>query len=74
LTTDLEILTDQRDNVLFVPRKAVTKTATTYTVQVLAANAKTPETREVQIGLIGDSETEILSGLAEGDQIVLRQL
>ena len=74
LTADLEILTDSRENVLFVPRKAVSKTADGYTVKVLESNAKISVTQEVQVGLIGDSETEILSGLAEGDQVVLKEL
>ena len=74
LTADLEILTDSRENVLFVPRKAVSKTADGYTEKVLESNAKISVTQEVQVGLIGDSETEILSGLAEGDQVVLKEL
>jgi len=60
MTADLEVLTDAKEDVLFVPRKAVTKTATGYMVKVLGVSAKTPEIREVQVGLIGDSETEIL--------------
>ncbi|MFA5967230.1 MAG: HlyD family efflux transporter periplasmic adaptor subunit [Patescibacteria group bacterium] len=69
MTANLDILTDQRSAVLFVPRKALTKTTTGYTVKV--AGAKEPEIREVQIGLMGDSEVEIVSGLAEGEKIVL---
>ena len=74
MTADLEVLTDAKEDVLFVPRKAVTKTTTGYMVKVLGVSANTLETREVQVGLIGDSETEILSGLSEGDQVVLREL
>lgn len=74
MTADLEILTDKRENVLFVPRKAVTKTDAEYTVKILADNAKDFTERVVEVGLVGDSETEIISGLTEGDKIVLREL
>lgn len=73
MTCDLEILTDQRDDVLFVPRQVLTKSTDGYTVQILTEDNKT-ETRTVQVGLIGDTETEIISGLVEGDRVVLKKL
>lgn len=74
MTADLEILTDQRENVLFVPRKALIKSDGGYKVKVLIANTKQSIEREVQVGLLGDSEAEIISGLSEGDSVVLREL
>ena len=73
MTADLEILTDKQEDVIFVPRQTLTKTTEGYTVQILNADNQ-PEDRIVQVGLIGDTETEIISGLSEGDQIVLRTL
>ena len=73
MTADLEILTEQREDVLFIPRKAVTRTDGKYLVQLMGTNNKT-EDREVQVGLVGDNEFEIVSGLVEGDRIVLREL
>ena len=58
---------------MFVPRKAVTRTDGKYLVQLMGTNNKT-EDREVQVGLVGDNEFEIVSGLVEGDRIVLREL
>jgi len=72
MTADLEILTDQRDNVLVVPRKALVKSNNVYTVQVLGTQG--PETKNVEVGLLGDSEAEIISGLQEGDQVILKTL
>ncbi len=72
MTADLEILTDQRDNVLFVPRKALIKSTGGYTIKILETSG--PKDREVQVGLIGDSEAEIIAGLSEDEQVVLRQL
>jgi macrolide-specific efflux system membrane fusion protein len=56
-------------NVLSVPSSAITKTGplTTVTVRKDGKDALTP----VQTGLLGDSGTEITSGLAEGDVVVL---
>ncbi|MFH0912523.1 MAG: efflux RND transporter periplasmic adaptor subunit [Patescibacteria group bacterium] len=72
MTADLEILTEQRDDVLFVPRKAVTRSEGKYSIKVLV-NDKVEE-QEVQVGLVGDNELEILTGLIEGDRIVLKEL
>ncbi|MBU1092165.1 efflux RND transporter periplasmic adaptor subunit [Patescibacteria group bacterium] len=72
MTADLEILTEQQDNVLFVPRKAVTRSDGKYLVKVLVNDQA--EEREVQVGLVGDNELEILTGLTEGDRIVLKEL
>lgn len=72
MTADAEILVDQRDNVLFLPRKALTKADGGYQVKVLGNRG--PEERLIQIGLLGDSEAEIVAGLAEGEKIILREL
>ena len=72
MTADLEILTDSRENVLFVPRSALTHANETYTAKVLVDNKVID--KPIEVGLVGDSEIEITSGLAENDQIVLKQL
>jgi len=72
MTADLEILTEQRDDVLFVPRKAVTRADGKYTAKILVDDKV--EEQEVQVGLVGDNELEILTGLTEGDRIVLKEL
>ncbi|MFH0912466.1 MAG: HlyD family efflux transporter periplasmic adaptor subunit [Patescibacteria group bacterium] len=72
MSADMDILTDQRDNVLFVPRNALTRTDGGYQVKIL--DGKTKVERTVQVGLLGDTEAEILSGINEGDQIILREL
>jgi hypothetical protein len=56
--------------VLVVHNNAVTKTGTQGTVQVVTGN-NTTEKRAVQIGLADWQNTEITSGLSEGDKIIV---
>lgn len=72
MTADLEILTDSRSNVLMVPRRVLTKADGVYQVKVLEDNRVVERT--VEVGLIGDSEAEIVSGLTEGEKIIVKEL
>jgi HlyD family secretion protein len=60
------------DETLTVPSSAVHLDGTTATVQVLRDGAVTAV--EVQRGAVGTERTEIVSGLAEGDEVVLADL
>ncbi len=68
LTGTVELIVSQKSNVLLVPNGALTKAGTKRTVQVLKSDGTT-ETREVQIGLADWQNTEITSGLSEGEKI-----
>ena len=83
------IITDVKQNVLFVPNAALKTQGNTHTVQVvddalsptdLASNASgialtnPPRVQAVEIGLANDDATEITSGLKDGDRIVVRTL
>ena len=71
LTADLEIITDSRPDVLVVPRRALIKTDSGYHVKVLQ-DQKAIE-KSVEIGLLGDVDAEIVGGLNENDQVILKQ-
>lgn len=71
LTADLEIVTDRRPDVLVVPRRALIKVDSGYHIKVLQDN-KVVE-KSVEVGLIGDADVEIVSGLAENEQVILKQ-
>jgi macrolide-specific efflux system membrane fusion protein len=59
--------------VLSVPSSAVTQRGRTFTVTLKPKVAGELGKRvNVEVGLQGDSRTEILSGLKEGDEVVLR--
>ncbi len=67
LTVTVAITVTQADNVLIIPTRALTRSGQTYTVQVV--NGNNTETRTVTIGESDDSNTEITSGLTEGENI-----
>jgi multidrug efflux pump subunit AcrA (membrane-fusion protein) len=68
-TSSVSITTATRENVLSVPSSAITKAGPISTVTVRKDGQDVVTT--VQTGLVGDSGTEITSGLSEGDQVVV---
>lgn len=69
MTANLNIITDQRDNVLMVPNRALRTVAKQKVVTVLFEGQQIQ--MPVQTGLSNDTMTEIASGLKEGDVVVL---
>lgn len=69
MTANVNIIVAQRDNVLTVPNRAIRTVGKQKMVTVLfeGQQIQTP----VQVGLSGDTATEIVSGLKEGDTVVL---
>ena len=70
------ITTNAKTDVIVVPTRAVTTTNGQSTV-VVALDGKTDgktETRTVQVGQSSGGQTEITSGLAEGDQVIVEGL
>lgn len=68
-TASIQVVVQEADNALYVPAGAVTGTGTTGTVQVdVAGNT---ERRQVELGVKGDQTTQILTGLNEGDLVVI---
>lgn len=62
------IITEIKDNVLVVPSSSIQSVGGQKNVRVLQNGQIT--NLPVEIGLIGDTETEIVSGLNEGDAVV----
>lgn len=70
MTADVIIKTDNRENALLIPESAIHKKEGKEFTEVLHGEGK--ETREIQTGLVGDDGmVEILSGLQEGEKIIL---
>ncbi|GAA3809256.1 HlyD family efflux transporter periplasmic adaptor subunit [Sphaerisporangium flaviroseum] len=67
-TTSVQVIVSKADNVLTVASSAITTAGGQNTVTVLENQKQV--TRRVEIGIKGDSTTEIKSGLNEGDQVV----
>lgn len=70
MTANLSIIVDRRDNVLLVPARAVRSQGNQRTVNVLykGQTIATP----VTIGLTNDQFAEVISGLLEGDQVIIQ--
>lgn len=68
MAAQVNIITDTKDQALLVPNSAVQNQNGTYSVQVMRDGQ--PTTVDVTIGLASDTQTEITSGLNEGDQVI----
>ncbi|MFN2479489.1 MAG: HlyD family efflux transporter periplasmic adaptor subunit [Pseudonocardiaceae bacterium] len=72
LTAQARVITNQVQDVLTVPNSAVRKSGDQSTVTIIDANGTQQQVR-FQAGLVGDDRTQIISGLREGQEVVLRQ-
>jgi len=68
MSATANIISKVKDNVILVPSSAVSTTGSTSTVKVMKNGQITPVT--VEVGDSSDSQTEIISGISEGDTIV----
>lgn len=68
MAVNATIITSVKDNVVIVPSAAVTTTNGVSTVRILRNGQ--PETVNVEIGNSNDTQTEIVSGISEGDEVV----
>jgi HlyD family secretion protein len=68
-TANVSVVTGRAESVLLVPSAAITNlpTGTTVTVRRDGTDVVVP----VRTGLVGETDTEIVSGLREGDTVVL---
>jgi macrolide-specific efflux system membrane fusion protein len=67
LTVTVSIIAEQRNGILLVPNKAITSRSGKYYVQLLS-DGKTAE-QMIQAGITDGQNTEVVSGLSEGDQV-----
>lgn len=75
MSVSVNIITETKQNVLTVPNSAVKSKSGSYYVLVIdQKSAITPAQKAVQIGTADDTNTEIISGLAEKDQVVARTI
>jgi RND family efflux transporter MFP subunit len=71
MTSDAAITIEKRAEVLCLPRSVV-RASGVDEVSLKVWTNQTVETRTVTIGLRGDSDVEIVSGLSEGEQVVIQ--
>jgi HlyD family secretion protein len=69
MTATAEVIIERRDDVLFIPNRAIWGTWENPTVLVLVDEQV--EEREITLGLTDGINTEVLSGLEEGEEVEL---
>jgi hypothetical protein len=69
MTASVTVTVNRREGVLNLPSAAVRAGGSTGTVTVMSGKVQT--TKTVGVGLVGDTTTEITSGLNAGDTVVL---
>jgi HlyD family secretion protein len=71
LSVTVNILKENKQNVLLVPNKAIIRQGTATSIQALQSNG-TIETRTVQVGASDSRNTEVTQGLNEGDKVIVQ--
>lgn len=87
MSVSASIITDVRQDTLYIPNSAVKNTDGSYYIEKFAdaipqlnlnsqgiISASAPIKQPVEIGISNDTHTEIISGLHEGDQIITRTI
>lgn len=69
-SAQLEIVVEQHTNVLLVPKQAIKNSGKGNYVESLAGSSR--RVTSVQLGLVGEAYTEIVSGVNEGQLVVIR--
>lgn len=70
MTADIIIKTASKENVLIIPKSAIKEKDGKKITQVLEGKAL--KEKEIEIGLKGDDMVEVVSGLNEGEEIVIK--
>jgi HlyD family secretion protein len=70
MTASARVVTQQRENTVVAPNRAVRTVGRNRVVEVLGADGKT-EQRQVRVGLANDQQTEILEGVQPGELLVI---
>jgi len=69
MTADIVIEAEKKENVLVIPRGAMKKRDSERIVKVFSG--KNIVEKQIKTGLEGDDFVEVISGLKEGDQVVI---
>ncbi len=69
LTVTVSIIVDQRNNVLLVPNKMITRQGRETIVQVMKDGVTEP--RSITTGISDFQNTEVIEGLSEGEKVVI---
>jgi multidrug efflux pump subunit AcrA (membrane-fusion protein) len=73
MTVQVDITTQSKDEALVVPDTAIKPYQGSKAVQILSEKTKQPIYLPVEIGIEGENYTEVLSGISEGQQVIVGQ-
>jgi len=71
MSVNLDIVVEEKENAIIVSRRALDQRGSVTSVKVFQGEGVEPEVREVRVGLRGEVEVEILSGVGEGEVIIV---
>jgi len=74
MTANASVVVQQAQNVMVLPNSVITRTGGVAFVTLLGKDGKAQTRQRVQTGAVGDTMTEITSGLNLGDRVVRPQL
>lgn len=72
MSVSASIIVDVKQDVIIVPNAAVKSQSDSYYVEVIEEGTQTPQIKPVEIGIADDSFTEIISGISEGEKVVVK--
>lgn len=72
MSVSASIINDVKQGVFIIPSSAVKMEGNSYYVEVLKDNI--PERKTVQIGTTNNTDTEVTSGLEEGDKVITQTI
>ncbi|MBU0975126.1 efflux RND transporter periplasmic adaptor subunit [Patescibacteria group bacterium] len=71
MTAQVDITTQQKSDILVVPNTAIKPYQGEKAVQIMDEKTNTVIYQPIKIGLSGDINTEVISGLSEGEKIII---
>jgi multidrug efflux pump subunit AcrA (membrane-fusion protein) len=74
MSVSAKIITQVKQDVITVANSALKTQGNKTYVEVLKTGAQTPEQRTIEIGISNSSETEIVSGVNVGDNVVTQTI
>jgi HlyD family secretion protein len=72
MTANVEIVTERKDDIITVPAEAITRRDGKHFVTVVE-DEDTTEDREVETGIGNGTRTEVVSGLKEGETVIVNR-
>lgn len=74
MNANCEFIQLSKPNVLLLPQQALNRDQGKTTVRIKTSDPQKPKTIEVKVGEMGNDAIEVLSGLKEGDEVVVAEI